>query len=182
MIVKEQEIIKLLCEENERGINLLLQHYGPLIRYIIAPILPNPQDQEECLSEVTMRVWEKIYQFDRQRGSFNTWLTAIARNTALNHQRNRYRNGETEELHEKIPSSERTPEETVIQLEREAAISRAVEQLAPKEKMLFYRRFYYMQSTAQIASELGTSERAIEGKIYRLKKKLRKLLGGEVHE
>ena len=40
---------------------------------------------------------------------------------------------------------------------------------------------YYLQSTAQIASELGMTERAVEGKLYRLKKKLRKMLGGEVH-
>ena len=32
---------------------------------------------------------------------------------------------------------------------------------------------------AQIASELGMTERAVEGKLYRLKKKLRKMLGGD---
>ena len=48
--------------------------------------------------------------------------------------------------------------------------------------MLFYRKYYYLQPTAQIASELGMTERAVEGKLYRLKKQLRKMLGGEVHE
>ena len=48
--------------------------------------------------------------------------------------------------------------------------------------MLFYRKYYYLQPTAQIASELGMAERAVEGKLYRLKKQLRKMLGGEVHE
>lgn len=48
--------------------------------------------------------------------------------------------------------------------------------------MLFYRKYYYLQSIAQIASELGMTERAVEGKLYRLKKQLRKMLGGEVHE
>lgn len=36
-----------------------------------------------------------------------------------------------------------------------------------------------MQSTAQIAAELGMTERAVEGKLYRLKKGLREQLGGE---
>jgi len=48
--------------------------------------------------------------------------------------------------------------------------------------MLFYRKYYYLQPTAQIASEMGMTERAVEGKLYRLKKQLRKMLGGEVHE
>ena len=47
----------------------LLKHYGPLMRYIIAPIVKNPQDQEDCLSEVITRVWEKSEQFDEERGS-----------------------------------------------------------------------------------------------------------------
>ena len=39
------------------------------MRYIIAPILPDPQDREECLSEVSMRVWSRIAQFDRRAGA-----------------------------------------------------------------------------------------------------------------
>ena len=47
------------------------------------------------------------------------------------------------------------------------------------ERELLYRRFYYLQSTAQIAAELGLSERSVEGRIYRLRRKLQKRLGGE---
>ena len=37
-----------------------------------------------------------------------------------------------------------------------------------------------LQPTSQIASELGTTERAVEGRLYRLKKRLRGMLGGEL--
>ena len=80
------------------------------------------------------------------------------------------------------PSPEPSPEEMIIQKERQSAINYALRQLSPKDRMLFYRKYYYLQSTAQIASELGMTERAVEGKLYRLKKQLRKMLGGEVHE
>lgn len=85
--VQEQEMIAQLLQQDERGMEALLLHYGPLMRYIIAPILPDPQDREECLSEVSMRVWSRIAQFDPARGSWNAWLTAITRNTARNYQR-----------------------------------------------------------------------------------------------
>ena len=81
--VQEQEMITQLLQKDERGMEALLLHCGPLMRYIIAPILPDPQDREECLSEVSMRVWSRIAQFDPARGSWNAWLTAITRNTAL---------------------------------------------------------------------------------------------------
>lgn len=180
--MQEQDIIELLLQRDEKGMDALLLHYGPLMRYVIAPFLQNPQDQEDCLSEVAMRVWEKIGQFNRERGSWKAWLTAITRNTALNHARNISRRRSVEEISEDIPSSEPTPEEVILQKERQSAVNNALCRLSPKDRMLFYRKYYYLQSTAQIASELGMTERAVEGKLYRLKKQLRRMLGGETHE
>ncbi len=178
----EQEMIGFLLQKEEKGMSELLMHYGPLIRYIIAPILPNTQDQEDCLSEVAMQVWGKIEKYDSQRGSWNAWLTAIARNHALNYKRNGARHRNIEEIPPDTPSQEATPEEQFIQEERQAAVNRALQRLSPKDKTLFYRKYYYMQSTAQIASEMGLTERAVEGKLYRIKKQLRKMLGGEGYE
>lgn len=177
--MREEEIIRLLLDKEQQGIEELLRHYGPLMRYIIAPILPDPQDREECLSEAAMRVWEKIAQYDAQRGSWTGWLTALTRNTALNRARRGQREERAEELSEETPSGEPTPEERVLQQERRAELLRALEQLAQKDRMLFYRKYYYRQSTAQIASELGMTERAVEGRLYRLRRKLQQWLGGE---
>ena len=48
-----------------------------------------------------------------------------------------------------------------------------------EEQHIFYRKYYYLQRTAQIAAELGMTERSVEGKLYRLRKKLQKELGGD---
>lgn len=177
--MREQEIIALLLQQDENGMRALLQHDGPLLRYIIAPILPNSEDREDCLSEVTLRVWEKIGQFNAQRGSWHAWLTAIARNTALNYTRKAPCSDSVEEIPENTPSPEPTPEEALLRQERQAALRDALGKLSTKDRALFYRKYYYRQPTAQIASELGMTERAVEGKLYRLKKRLRGMLGGE---
>ena len=179
--MQENTVEWLLLEKNEQGMDALLLHYEPLMRYIIAPILQNPQDREDCLSEVSMRVWEKIGQFDGEKGSFHAWLTAITRNTALNHAR-RASGSSAEELSESTPSPELSPEEALLKKERQEALKTALSRLSYKDRLLFYRKYYYRQSTAQIAAELGMTERAVEGKLYRLKKQLRKSLGGEVCE
>ena len=49
-----------------------------------------------------------------------------------------------------------------------------------EEQQLFFRKYYYCQSTAQIAAELGITERAAEGRLYRLRQRLRNLLGGDL--
>lgn len=179
--MQENTVERLLLEKNEQGMDALLLHYGPLMRYIIAPILQNPQDREDCLSEVSMRVWEKIGQFDGEKGSFRAWLTAITRNTALNHAR-KASGSSAEELSESTPSPELSPEEALLKKERQEALKTALNRLSYKDRLLFYRKYYYRQSTAQIAAELGMTERAVEGKLYRVKKQLRKSLGGEACE
>ena len=154
----EQEIIALLRRREEAGIELLVRYYGALMRYIVTPILPREQDREECLSEITAKIWEKIDQFDLQKGSWSAWLTAVSRNTALNHARRQAAHDDVEELTE------------------------ALMQLSFQDRTLFYRKYYYLQPTAQIAAELGMTERAVEGKLYRIKKRLRDRLGGVIHD
>lgn len=180
--MKENEIINLILSRDEKGLQEFLRHYTPLIRYIISPILSDSADREECVSEIAMTVWDKISLFDRDKGSFTTWITAISRNTAINRKRKIRPSISTEDISREIPSSQPNPEEIALQKEFSAALSDALRRLSEKELTLFYRKYWYMQSTAQIAAETGITERAVEGKLYRIKKKLRKALGGDTYE
>lgn len=171
---KENELIKMLARRDERGTEELLLRYGPLMRYIISPVLPDPRDQQECLSEAALRVWDRIHFFDPELGSFTGWLTAVTRNTALNYARkNRKAEDSLQEIPPDYPSREPGPEEILIQKEYRKVLKRALLALSQKERILFYRKYYYRQTTAQIASELGMTERAVEGRLYRMKKKLK---------
>ena len=127
------------------------------------------------------RVWNKIAQFDPARGSWNAWLTAITRNTARNYQRSAQHRPGTQSIPEGTPAPDASPEEAILQAERSAALHDALARLGQNDRALFYRKYYYLQSTAQIASELGMTVRAVEGRLYRLKKQLRRMLGGEGH-
>ncbi|MFR1973743.1 MAG: sigma-70 family RNA polymerase sigma factor [Oscillospiraceae bacterium] len=70
----------------------------------------------------------------------------------------------------------------LLQQERSRLLVRAVKSLTDGEQTLFYRKYYYCQSTAQMAAELGLTERGVEGRLYRLRQKLRELLGGDFCE
>lgn len=173
----EREIVQLIRDRDPEGMDQLLLHFGPLMRYIISPILPDGRDREECLSEAAMRAWDSIGRFDPQRGSWTGWLTVLTRNAALN--RARGRRGQEGELTEDLPAQSSTPEEELLSRERLSELYRALNALSSKDRALLYRKYYYMQSTEQIARELGTTARAVEGRLYRLKKLLRKQLGGD---
>ena len=54
--------------------------------------------------------------------------------------------------------------------------------LSREEEQLFFRKYYYCQSTAQMAAELSLTERAVEGRLYRLRQTLRQQLGGDLYD
>lgn len=177
--MRKEDTIELIRKRDERGMELLLRHYGALMRYIISPIIESEHDREECISEAAMRVWDGIDSYSEARGSFSAWLTAVTRNMAQNRARRRHPSESLEDISEEVISEEPTPEEAVLKAERAGALRYALRQLPPRDMMLFYRKYYYLQSTSQIASELGMTERAVEGKLYRIRKQLRNMLGGD---
>ena len=178
----DRELVELLVRREEQGADELLRCYGPMLRYIIAPILPDPREREECLNDVVMRAWDRIGQYDRGRGGFPAWLSAVARNTA----RNRLRAGEGRgarelpELSPDAPDPSPGPEELMLRKERLRRLREVIDGLGGMERELLYRKYYYLQSTARMAAELGLTERAVEGRLYRIRRKLQKQLGGEV--
>lgn len=176
--MRQEKLIALLREKDEQGMRALLAEYGPLMRYVAAPILPDGRDAEECVSEAAMRVWNGIDRYDPARGGWVAWVTAVTRNTALNLARKAGRS-DADALPEDAPAPGPSPEESVLQSERQAALRRAVAALPEAEQVLFYRKYYYRQSTTQIARETGLTERAVEGRLYRLRMRLRDSLGGE---
>lgn len=173
------ELIHALRSRSEGAIELLKLHYGPLIRYVINPILADERDREEAMSDILLRVWDRVDQFDPRQGSFPNWLSTLSRNAAIDRARRLPQKGE--ELKETLPAPDSDPEQALLKRERQRALHRALKDLEPSDESLFYRKYYYRQSTAQIAAEFGTTERAIEGRLYRIRQKLRKALGGEYH-
>ena len=174
------ELINSLRKHCDGSLDQLRLHYGPLIRYVITPILRDERDREEVFSDILVRVWERIDQFDTQHGSFPNWLSTIARNAAIDRLRRNPPPGA--ELTETIPAPRSDPEQELLRRERQQELLRALNALDHQDKALFYRKYYYRQSTAQIAAEYGTTVRAVEGRLYRIKRKLRERLGGDFYD
>lgn len=177
--MKDPELLELLCRREPSALEVLMSRYGPLLRYVIRAILPDPRDQEECLADLAVLLWERISSYDPEKGELAPWLAALARNTALNRARSLRRSGQSQPLLDTMADPVPGPEQQVLQQETVQGILVAVEQFSPTDRLLFYRKYYYMQSTAQMAAELGLSPRAVEGRLYRLRNKLKEMLGGE---
>ena len=174
------DLINDLRERSAGALDQLRLHYGPLIRYVITPILRDQRDREEVFDDILIRVWDRIDQYDPKCGSWTNWLSAIARNAAIDRLRREPPPGA--ELTDTIPALRSDPEQELLRKERQRELMDALNNLDHRDKAIFYRKYYYRQSTAQIAAECGTTVRAIEGKLYRIKRKLREKLGGDFYD
>ena len=172
--VRDTELLRRIAAGDEAALHELLQYYGPRIRYIIRPFLPDTREQEECVQHVAVTLWRKAGEFDEKRASFAAWITVICRNAALNRARRRKVETPLDET-VTVPSAE----DEVLRRERQQRLYQAGAQLYGTERQIFFRKYYYGQSTAQIAAELGLTERGVVGRLYRLRDKMRRLMGGE---
>jgi len=179
--VEDVQLVHALQTHQDGAMEQFQTAYTPLLRYIIAPILPDERDREECLSDVLLRVWDSIGTFDPGRTALTTWLTHLARNAALNRRRGNEHRREGGTLDEAMPDAADGPEQSLLKAEAARVLWAAVERLGRRDRELFLRKYYYYQPIAQIAAESGLTVRAVEGKLYRIRKHLQSELGGVIH-
>lgn len=172
------DLISAFQQDADAAAETLLLQYGAMIRYIADGILSDPQETEECVSDVCMRVWNSIASYDASKASFPVWLTAITRNAAISRAKENAKHSHCS-LEELSLADHNTPETELLQKERSQALRTAVKQLRERDQQIFYRKYYYLQSTEKIAAEMGLTSRAVEGRLYRLRAILRDALGGD---
>ena len=124
-----------------------------------------------------MKIWKSINSYSKEKSKLSTWITAISRNSAIDYIKQK--SGRYEELREEFVDTSSTEEE-IIKRENSKILINAIKTLSIEEQHIFYRKYYYLQKTSQIGAELGFSERSIEGKLYRMRKKLQKKLGRDI--
>lgn len=178
---KEPDWTQEFQQDREGAMGRLLERYGPMMAYVVGGILSDPHEAEDCLAQIQAKLWEKAACFDGERAGLATWLTAVCRNAAYDRlralERKARRSGE---LAPNTPDPAPGPEEALLRRERAQALEKALDTLSQADRRIFYRKYYYLQSTARMAAELGTTERAVEGRLYRIRRKLQKQLGGDV--
>ncbi len=67
--------------------SLLYDHYADSLFGIVNRILDDEQIAEDVLQRTMLKVWNSIRDFDPGKASLFTWMSVIARNTALDQKR-----------------------------------------------------------------------------------------------
>ena len=77
----EKILVKKLKEKNENAFDAIYEKYYKLIYYIIFKTINDKEVTKELVSDVFLKMYQKIEQHDVTK-SFKYWLITIAKNTA----------------------------------------------------------------------------------------------------
>ena len=175
--MEDSQIIDLYWARLEQAIQETDTKYGGYCRAIAHNILKSMEDSEECVSDTWLRAWNAM---PPQRPSvLSAFLGRITRNLSLDRYkaaRAEKRGGSSfpaalDELSECVPAGG-SVEQTMDERELGQAIDRFLRTIPEKQCSLFLRRYWYVDTIAEIAVRYGLSESAVQMRLSRTRAKL----------
>lgn len=175
MKIGPQNYIRQLQLHNEKALLYVIDEYGGLLKSIIRRHLALlPQQQEECLDDVLLKIWQNISDFDENKNSFKNWAAAIARYRSIDYLR-QYRK---ELAAVSIEAAEPAMEDRMLADAIDAEISEELEQmlgtLSPLDRELFRKLYVEEKSMDIVSTETGMRRETIYNHLSRSREKLRR--------
>ena len=181
----DRSIIDLYWQRDERAISETDAKYGPFCFSLARRILDQRQDAEECVSDTWLRAWNTM---PPQRPNYlQQFLAKITRNLALDRWRV-YHAGKRSALTVALEELEEClavgggVEEPLRQKELSEALDRFLYTLPARDRGVFLRRYFYVESTGEIAKRYGLKESNVLTILSRTRKKLKEQLRKEGFE
>ncbi len=178
------KIIDLLWERSETALDEISLKYSRLYRGIIREILIDDRDTDEAANDVLLAVWNSIPP--NRPDSLSAYVCKLARRIGIDRFRHNTRqkrnSGYTvalSELEECLPAEALTDDaEEKSELIR-TVLSDFVRSLDPETQILFIRRYIYLETVTDLAKRFEMKENRISAKLYRTRKKLKRMLEKE---
>lgn len=175
----DAEYVKALRKGDLNAFNQLFEKYNKKLYYFAKGYLRSPEDSEELVQEVFLKIWETRENLKDQL-SFNAFLFTITYNAVLKHFRKAGR--ERKHLEQALLYSDKSSEDTSSFIEYSELLditNEAIEKIPEKRREIFKLSRQTGLSNGEIAEQLQISKKTVENQIYQSLKFLREQLKDE---
>lgn len=178
--MEDEAIVALFWRRSPQAIEELDKKYGKLCHKLANNIVNSREDAEECVNDAYLGVWNAIPP--ARPHPLRAYLVKVVRNVAWKVCERRQaakRSGCTvalEEL-EGCLTDGKTVEDEVEARELARLIEAFLDTLTAKERVIFMRRYGFLDSYGEIARRVGISEKNVSVRLSRMRRKLRDYLG-----
>lgn len=181
--MKDARIIELFWQRDETALTEVENKYANYCFAIAWKILMNREDSEECVNDTWLAAWNTIPP--KRPSILPSFLGRITRNFAIDTLRKKYA--------EKRPDKHTVHMDDILRevesLNRQTAhllkytgseeelvmiLNKFLEMLKEKDRDIFLRRYWHMDSMAELAKRHNLSEGAVKANLYRTRKNWKK--------
>ena len=177
----DESILRLYADRDEQAIALTSEKYGARLRSVSYGITADRETAEECVNDTYLEAWQRIPP-DEPKTYFFAYLARITRFFSIDRCRERTslkRGGHivelTDELEECLSGKEDVEDAVDGKLLGET-ISRFLRTLPVEKQNLFLRRYFYLDSVADIGRRFGMGESRVKTALFRIRRDLRDYL------
>jgi RNA polymerase sigma-70 factor (ECF subfamily) len=187
-LADETALIKAAQAGDQDAFGQLVRAYDQSVLRLAMNLLRSPDDAQDIYQEAFMRVYKNLHTF-RFDCSFQTWLYRIVTNLCLDQLRRRKVRKEeptvvatsegTLDRAETAPEirADSDPQRHLFSGQIRRKVKEVLNQLTPRERMVFEMRHYQGLRLRHIGEILGTTEEAAKNCLFRANQKMRSALG-----
>ena len=181
-------LIRAAQRGDQDAFEQLVRAHDQSVLRLAMNLLRSPDDARDVYQEAFLRVYRNLDSF-RFDCSFHTWLYRIVTNICLDQLRKRKVRKEESAVVEtsggpvdrmetfEEEAAHANPERTLWNRELKQRIETALQDLTPRERMVFELRHYQGMRLRNIGETLGTTEEAAKNCLFRATQKMRAVLG-----
>jgi len=176
--MNDEKIMQILQSGDKDAFFPIMEAYNKLLWVIVGSVLNNVgtvEDIEECISDVYVKIWKNPEAYTPRRGSFKSFISVVARRTALDRYRQLAKRKDLS-LDDDIGSNDDELLGYVIKQEMYNELYEAVRSLKEPDKEILTRRYYMDEKPGRIAEKMSLPVAEIKNRLYQSKKKLKELL------
>ncbi|MBQ7344777.1 MAG: RNA polymerase sigma factor [Oscillospiraceae bacterium] len=177
----DEQIIELYVARDERAISETDGKYGRYCGSLAKQILSDPLDAEEVVSDTWLKAWGSIPP--TRPGVLKLFLAKIVRNLSYSRWRaqtaQKRGGGEIDVALEELGECAGPDRDAGSELEAKEladAIGRFLETVSERDRNIFLRRYFFVDSVAQIAERSSVRESNVHMILSRVRRKLKEFL------
>lgn len=171
-MVDNENFIDYLKKRDIEALDYVIDNYSKRIFNVAYSVLKNSELSEECLNDVLLKIWDNVKYFNREKEKFYPWIIAITKNTAIDIYRKEIKhssklNIEDIDLYEEYSFDKRLENKAKLK-----DVTKEIKGMNNIDKEIFLRKFYLDQPSKIISEKMGLTDKFINLRIFRGRKKL----------
>lgn len=178
--------LEILKKSPKKAHTMLIEEYGGYVYAIVIDNLRSlcsNEEIEDCVSDVFVEVFTNIDRFDSSKGSLKSYISVIAKRTAINafnrisYRRNISVSADDEET--VMPVSAENPADDVQKKLFRQRLWDIVESLGEPDSSIIVYQYFYDMKVSDIAKKLLMTAAAVQKRSLRARQKLKGILEKE---